>query len=948
MEDLVYLLGEVGGALDVAGAISGALEGPAMILLLFGLIQACFGLKLFKIYCAIGGFFLGGLLGAVLGGAVAEDAGVAIVLGLICGILGALVAFKVYYIGVFLNVFAMGTILGLLLSRSIGLGVILGLLLAIVAMFFVKPVIIISSGLSGGSMASLGLCILIRQMGSATMLVFTLLIAVGGMFLQFHLERKKPMDTDGPSVRPPASAADSRAGEPYAAPVHTMPNVQAADVDPAHPRLNTLFAKEIYDELAYIFPPERQAKLLYLPEGKEDGVWRCSCGAEVSGETCRICGMTRTEADEIFNFSYLSTHRTERMRQEEAHRQELAEQRRQMVEQKKDALKKTAQSVASSASKGGAALRQKSTAAGKQFAEKASQLWIKVQKHKKIVFPVVGSLLVLVAVGTALFFNSSVRANYYNSKANALVAQDPGAAEAFYRRALEEEENPESYIGLARVAEETGALDQVGWLLSRGIELFPADAKMQAAYDSARPETVRFSVPGGTFTDLVSLELTTGHMEHGATIFYQIDSGEAVRYSDPILLNQPGAYRISAWTENDYELRSDLGHEDYQMDLPIPDQVGFSVAGGDYSAAQQVELTAPKGTVIYYTLDGSEPTEQAIAYSGPIHCGLGVTRIRTTCYSDIGVAAPTAEATFRVAAPSHATTFGYGEGYSGFYYDYGAQGNTVFLMDKHSGETQTQFNDNAPTMLCEYGDGLYYVAAGGAVKRYDLNTAELQHLADVNAKAMLIALEGIYYTNASTGYLYRMDMDGKNSQSVLEQSSRLLDRYGDTLYFVTGDGIFSIAQANAAPALYFAGEVSAYALSGASLFYLQGGSVYEWKDGQTEVIGAAFSSEDREEPSGFNYGSIQSYEEVYTGLILRNRTLYLRTASTNSFAPINWLDRKVVEARRSTDRSVEWSKLNLDDRTTTYVSESANLYVMDAVVITEQNPGVWTKIPATH
>jgi hypothetical protein len=76
--------------------------------------------------------------------------------------------------------------------------------------------------------------------------------------------------------------------------------------------------------------------------------------------------------------------------------------------------------------------------------------------------------------------------------------------------------------------------------------------------------------------------------------------------------------------------------------------VQFDPAGGTYTAVQQVGLISDTiGASIYYTLDGSAPTEDSTPYTGPITVATN-TVIRARAYNGVYLASPITSATYAI------------------------------------------------------------------------------------------------------------------------------------------------------------------------------------------------------------------------------------------------------------------------------------------------------------
>lgn len=50
----------------------------------------------------------------------------------------------------------------------------------------------------------------------------------------------------------------------------------------------------------------------------------------------------------------------------------------------------------------------------------------------------------------------------------------------------------------------------------------------------------------------------------------------------------------------------------------VLDKPSFEPQGGDYEEALEISISAPNGTTVYYTMDGSDPTEHGVPYTSPI------------------------------------------------------------------------------------------------------------------------------------------------------------------------------------------------------------------------------------------------------------------------------------------------------------------------------------------
>ncbi len=193
-----------------------------IVLLLWGLANAFFGYKIFKVVLAITGFFTGMLLLPMVVGLflffstdISEGSSIALIvlLGLVGGVIGAVLAVLLYKVGVFFSVGMMGFIMFFVIVRQAWLALVLGIICGIVGVILDKYVIIVSTGLSGGSLAGVGVGMITGNFG-AFLIAIGLIFGICGIVFQVWMERRKP------------AAVAAAVGAAAAAPVYAAPPPQ--------------------------------------------------------------------------------------------------------------------------------------------------------------------------------------------------------------------------------------------------------------------------------------------------------------------------------------------------------------------------------------------------------------------------------------------------------------------------------------------------------------------------------------------------------------------------------------------------------------------------------------------------------------------------------------------------------------------------------------------------
>lgn len=236
----------------------GLLIGIGIVLLIYGVVKALFGYKLYKISL----FFVGFLVGAVIGGligVVARNMIVGILAALLLGVLFGFLNIVLAKLGIFIQCFAYGfmavmapavmklmdtsTLLqggyNYLMTGSSGLSdprdmipiaLIVGIITGVIGVILSRIMIILTTAVFGGMAGGVGLCILVGNFEIGLLLIVAVAIAVLGMVVQFLTTGRKK---DAQADMSPNAGNPQGTGAYMAAPGQSIPMAGAGMGTPA-------------------------------------------------------------------------------------------------------------------------------------------------------------------------------------------------------------------------------------------------------------------------------------------------------------------------------------------------------------------------------------------------------------------------------------------------------------------------------------------------------------------------------------------------------------------------------------------------------------------------------------------------------------------------------------------------------------------------------------------
>lgn len=179
----------------------------ACISLVIGAVECFAGFKIMKAIMAIWGFFIGAMLGVVVG-VVSESTVLGFVLVIIFGVVLAVLSFKLYLAGVFILTAFFTAVALYIMFENIFIALLLAVGVGMLSIFFVKPVVIITTAISGAGIILSSAYLMMNLEMNGSPIISTILwipIALVGIVVQYITTQKikgekEPLRSTNPST----------------------------------------------------------------------------------------------------------------------------------------------------------------------------------------------------------------------------------------------------------------------------------------------------------------------------------------------------------------------------------------------------------------------------------------------------------------------------------------------------------------------------------------------------------------------------------------------------------------------------------------------------------------------------------------------------------------------------------------------------------------------------
>lgn len=216
------------------------------------------------------------------------------------------------------------------------------------------------------------------------------------------------------------------------------------------------------------------------------------------------------------------------------------------------------------------------------------------------------------------YYNRAIKKNDAKAKAKILAANDYmklteyDKAEELLLSVIEKDsDNVSAYKSLIVLYLTTGSYDKLDFLQAQ-----VTNQKIIDLFNDHLVSAPVFSVDGGKYDDDVIIEL---HAKTGK-IYYTLDGSDptegGILYTKPFTLKE-GTTTVQAVCE-DGEKVSEVIAKRYKISYADPEAPIVIPAGGSFTTPTTITVEVPEGASVYYTWDGTTPTQSSAKYTAPI------------------------------------------------------------------------------------------------------------------------------------------------------------------------------------------------------------------------------------------------------------------------------------------------------------------------------------------
>lgn len=216
------------------------------------------------------------------------------------------------------------------------------------------------------------------------------------------------------------------------------------------------------------------------------------------------------------------------------------------------------------------------------------------------------------------YYNRAIKKNDAKAKAKILAANDYmklteyDKAEELLLSVIEKDsDNVSAYKSLIVLYLTTGSYDKLDFLQAQ-----VTNQKIIDLFNDHLVSAPVFSVDGGKYDDDVIIEL---HAKTGK-IYYTLDGSDptegGILYTEPLTLKE-GTTTVQAVCE-DGEKVSEVIAKRYKISYADPEAPVVIPTGGSFTTPTTITVEVPEGASVYYTWDGTTPTQSSAKYTAPI------------------------------------------------------------------------------------------------------------------------------------------------------------------------------------------------------------------------------------------------------------------------------------------------------------------------------------------